>query len=256
MSTATTAPRSSFARIPAAFKLQFVVKTTFVTVPLFVFFSAWAIAVGILWWIHLVSDRGESGGSFARGMTEGIYSGASQAALWCLVFMAAYAASHTFPFAMALSFSRRVYLLGAFLAFTAVSLGFGTLFGLAALFERLTDGYGFHAYNFDLPFLTESAGIVGASILAAALCLLLMLVGFTIAILYRRLGLALTWTVLLGLGVVIAVIAMLITTNDGWPMLGDWYMDQTALTLALWLIPGVVLLGGASYALIRKATPA
>ncbi len=181
MSSEITDSRSSFARIPAAFRLQFVVRTTFVAVPLIVFFGAWAVAVGIGFWLHHLPA-----GPFTA--ENPFYAGASQAALWCLVFMAAYAASHTFPFAMALSFSRRVYVIGTFLAFAAVSATFGVAFALAALLERATDGYGIHAYTFDLPFLTESSGIAGAGLLAAALCLMLMLFGFCVVILYRRLA--------------------------------------------------------------------
>lgn len=255
MSTATTEKsmagqsRSSFARIPAAFRLQFVVKTTFVTVPLIVFFGAWAVAIGIALWLHRLPA-----GPFTA--EDPFHAGASQAALWCLVFMAAYAASHTFPFAMALSFSRRVYVIGAFLAFAAVSAVYGLAFALAALVERATDGYGIHAYTFDLPFLTDSAGIAGAGVLAAALCLLLMLFGFCVVILYRRLGLAGTWAVLLGVVVLLVVAAMLITTNEGWSQVWRWFGDQTTLTLSLWTLPAIGLLGAASYAMIRRAVPA
>lgn len=249
MTTTTTATetRSSFARIPAAFRLQFVVRTNFIHVPVMVFFAAWAIAVGIGVWLHNLPA-----GPFTED--EPFYAGASQAAVWCLAFMGGYAASHTFPFSMALSFSRRVYVLGTFMAFAAVSAAFGVAFSLAALLERVTDGYGIHAYTFDLPMLTESSGIVGAGALAAALCLMVMLLGFSVVILYLRLGLAYTWTVLLGIALLLILGVMLITTNEAWPAVGRWFGDQSSLDLALWTLPLSLVFAGNAYVLIRRAT--
>lgn len=111
-------------RIPAAFRLQFVVPTL-VTIPLLVFTVSWALALGIFLWIHAMMDGRDPASA-------PMYSGASQAALWTLTFMAGYAASHTFPFSLALSYSRRVFLTGAFLAFLAMSVVMGALFTLAA----------------------------------------------------------------------------------------------------------------------------
>lgn len=247
---ARTQPRSSFARVPAAFRLHFQVKSFLIHVPLMVFFAAWVIALGIGFWLDRVRDEGP------WTAEDPFYAGASQAVVWCLAFMAAYAASHNFPFSMALSFSRRVFLIGAYLAFAAVSVAYGVFFALGALLERVTDGYGMHVYTFDLPFLTESSGIAGAGALAAALCLMVMLVGFGVVIMHQRLGLTWTWTVLIGIGVILILAAMLITTNDGWPAVGRWFADQTALTLALWTLPVSLLVGCGSYALIRRATPA
>ena len=256
MSTTTTSttaasmqPRSSFARVPAAFRLHFQVKSFLIHVPLMVFFAAWAIALGIGFWL----DRVRAEGPWTA--EDPFYAGASQAVVWCLAFMAAYAASHNFPFSMALSFSRRVFLIGTYLAFAAVSAAYGVLFVLAALLERVTDGYGMHVYTFDLPFLTESSGIAGAGVLAAALCLMVMLVGFGVVILNLRMGLVWTWTVLLGLAVLVAVTGMLITSNDGWPAVGRWFSEQTSLTLALWTLPVSLVVGGGTYVMIRRATP-
>ena len=242
--------RSSFARVPAAFRLQFMVKTHFIHVPLLVFFSAWAIALGIGFWL----DRVRAEGPWTA--EDPFYAGASQAAVWCLAFMAAYAASHTFPFSMALSFSRRVFVLGAYLAFAAVSAAYGMAFFLVALLERVTDGYGIHSYTFDLPFLTESSGIAGAAVLAAALCLMVMLFGFGVVIMYQRMGLTWTWTVLIGIAVLVILAAMLITSNDGWPAVGRWFADQTALSLAMWTLPVSLVVGCGGYVMIRRATPA
>ena len=103
-------------RIPAAFRLQFIVPTNLIIVPAVVFVLVWAVSIGITLWIHAAaSDR--------VAAEEPMYGGASQAAVWTLGFMAAYTVTQTMPFAMALSFSRRTFVVGAYLAFVAVSAG-------------------------------------------------------------------------------------------------------------------------------------
>src|SRR5699024_12058363 len=129
-----TTPSTSWAsRIPAAFRLQFIVPSNFVIVPVVVFVLVWAIAIGITLWIHELAD-----GRVAA--KEPIYGGASQAAVWTLGFMAAYTVTQTLPFAMALSFSRRTVVVGAYLAFAAVSVAFGLGYRLAAWIGRVPDG--------------------------------------------------------------------------------------------------------------------
>lgn len=246
--------QSSYARIPSAFRLQFVVKSTFITAPLMVFFVAWAIAVGIGFWIHYVADRGEAGS--AAVAADPIYTGASQAVVWTLGFMAAYAASHTFPFSMALSYSRRVFVIGAFLAFAAVASAFGVAYGLVAALERVTDGYGIHAYHFDLPFLTQgTGGIFSAGLMTAVLCLCVMMFGFFWSILFRRVSITMMWVVALGLVAVLLAIVMIITQNQWWGEVGQWVTQQNALTLSGWLLLPAVGLTLINYLVIRKATP-
>lgn len=249
--SAVAEPRSSFARVPAAFRLQFAVPGNMIGVPVLVFAGAWALALGIVFWIHQADDRG------ADLAAEPIYTGASQAALWCLVFMAAYSATHAFPFSLALSYSRRVFVIGALLAFAALSLGFGAAYALAAWIEQLTDGYGIEAYNFALPYLVNGpGGVLSAGLMAAMLSLMIMLAGFGFTIVYRRLGLMLFWAVLLGLVVVLAAAVMLITVNGGWATVGEWIMNQSALSLSGWLTLPSVVFAVVSYGMIRKAVAA
>lgn len=240
--------RSSYARIPSAFKLQFVVPATLIWVPILVFAAAWGITVLIGLWVDGIAET-------RVAAEDRVYTGASQAAVWCLVFMAAYAASHTFPFSMALSYSRRVFILGAFLAFGVVSLVYGAAFALVAALERATNGYGVHFYIFDLPYLTESSGILAAGAFAALLCLLLMMVGFFWSILYRRVTVAVLWAVLLAVVVALAVAVLLITQNGGWDTVWQWFTEQTALSLTAWLVVPTIGMALLNYAVIRKATP-
>lgn len=249
VTTTETTRRSSYARIPSAFRLQFTVPSTLVWVPLLIFVAVWLMVAGVGIWVQAIADE-------RVAAEEPVYTGASQAALWCLVFMAAYTASHTFPFSMALSYSRRVFVIGAFLAFGLVSLGYGAAFALAGWVERVTDGFGVHFYTFDLPFLTAGqGGLLGAGTLAAVLCLFLMMFGFFWSILYRRVTVRMLWTVVLSLVAVLLVLVMLITQNAGWAGIWEWFTAQTAWSLAAWCVLPAVAVTVINYLVIRKATP-
>jgi len=235
-------------RIPSAFRLQFIVPTNLVMVPAVVFLLVWAVAIGITLWIHATVD-----GRIAA--EEPMYGGASQAAVWTLGFMAAYTVTQTLPFAMALSYSRRTFVVGAYLAFAAVSVGFGVAYMAAAWIERVTDGFGIHAYQFDTPFMTGSNGILGAGVLAAALALAVMVVTFLFAAIFRRVSILGFWTVLIGLAAVLAAVALLVIRNIGWSGIGDWFLTQTALSGATYLLGTAVLAGILGYVILRRDTP-
>lgn len=239
------ASRSSFARVPSAFKLQFTVPSQMIWVPLSVFFGVWALAVGIGLWARYLGD----------GEGDPFYTGASQATVWCLAFIAAYSASHTFPFSMALSYSRRVFVLGAFLAFAAVSAGFGALFSIAILVERATGGLWAQSYTFDLPFMTQNAGVLGAGVLAGTLCLGAMMIGFFWSILYRRVSLALLWAIALALVAMLAVSIMVFTQNGWWPQVFDWLAVQSSYSFAGWVLLLTLGLTAVNYLVIRRAVP-
>lgn len=249
--SAVAEERSSFARVPAAFRLQFAVPAGLIGVPAMVFLAAWAISLGIVVWIDQAVDRGP------EPAMEPLYTGGSQAALWTLVFMAAYSATHTFPFAMALSYSRRVFVFGVFLAFAALSSGFGAAFALSAWIEQLSDGYGIEAYNFNLPYLTDGpGGLLSTGLVAAVLCLVLMLFGFGITMLFKRVGLIIFWVILLGLFVILVTAVMLVTVNEAWGPVWGWLQNQTALSMSGWLMLPTLGLAVLSYWTIRKAVPA
>lgn len=252
MSSVDTAPSAGIgatssgrSRIPAAFRLQFTVPSQLIWVPLVVFLASWAIGTGIGVWIHLVTDA-DAGAVIT-------ITGASQATIWTLGILAAYVCSHTFPFALALSYSRRVFMIGASLAFAAVSAGFGLACGLAALVEEATDGFGVGSFTFALSYLTDD-GLLAFGLLAAALTFAVMQFGFFWASLYRRVGLVQLWIVIIVIVVILAVGAMLITTYEGWPSVGRWMLAQHIAGFAGWL--GLLgLLGvGVNYAIIRRST--
>lgn len=244
-SRATSAPgSSSWRRLPAAFRLQFSVPTAMIGVPILVFMTSWVLAMIILLWIRIQFDPSEP-----------LYApGATQSTIWAMAFMAAYSASHSFPFSLALSYSRRIFAAGAYSAFAVVSAGFGLAFALAAWIEELTGGFGLDLYTYNVPFLVDSAGVPGLGVLAATVCLFFMMVGFFWAILYRRVTLAVLWTIIVGLAVIIVATILLISYAGGWSHIGAWFLEQTTVTMAAWLFGITVVLATVNYAVLRRAT--
>lgn len=243
-------PRSTTwaSRIPAAFRLQFIVPGNFIIVPAVVFGLVWAVAIGITLWIHATVD-----GRIASAQP--MYGGASLAAVWTLGFMAAFTVTQTLPFAMALSFSRRTFVVGAYLAFAAVSMGYGVAFGIAAWIERVTNGFGIHAYQFDIPVMTSSNGLVGAGLLAAALAFVVMVLAFLFAVVFRRTSVLGFWTIMVALLAAAGVVVMLIVQNIGWPGIGRWFVSQTALTGTAYLLAVSAVAAVLGYLALRRATP-
>ena len=240
--------RSSFARVPAAFRLQFAVPYSFIWLPLIIFALSWLFGLGIVVLIDSqMPDRIPEQEPLAS-------TGAAQATIWYLAFMAAYTASHTFPFSVALSYSRRVYLIGTYLTFLVVSLGYGVAAMLAYWIERATDGFGLHVYVFGSPVFEDVGGALGVGSFAAVVVLFFMCFGFFWAILYRRVSIPILWTVIIGVIAVILGAVAVVTLNSWWINVGMWFVDQNAFTLAGWGLLATILLGGLNYVLIRKAT--
>lgn len=257
MTTATSTPsvpaaspkRSSFARVPAAFRLQYAVPWSFIWLPLIIFAISWAFGYGILALIDSqMVDRIPS----EQDMLSAI--GAAQAPIWYLAFMAAYTASHTFPFSVALSYSRRVYLIGTYLTFVVTALGYSAMAMLAYWIERTTDGFGRHLYIFGIPGFENYGGVFGIGAAASVLVLFFMCFGFFWAILYRRVSIPILWAVIIAVIAGVLGVVALITINDGWPTVGLWFVEQTAFSLAAWGLLATIVLGALNYWLIRRAT--
>lgn len=241
-------PTSWATRIPAAFRLQFIVPTNLIIVPTVVFLLVWAVSIGITLWIHAAVDG-------RIPAEEPMYGGASQAAVWTLGFMAAYTVTQTLPFAMALSFSRRTFVVGAYLAFVAVAAGFGVAYTLAAWIERVTNGFGIHAYQFDTPFMTGTNGLAGAGVLAATITLTAMIVTFMFASVFRRVSVLAFWTFLVALAAVLGAAVLLIVQNAGWSAIGAWFLRQTALSGSAYLLGIALVAAVLGYVILRRDTP-
>lgn len=247
--TDTTAADPMPSRIWAVFRMQFLVRHTFIYVPIMVFVGTWLAAIGVGALIELINDSPSSA-------ADPVYGGVSQASVWALLGMAAYSVSHTMPFAMALSFSRRTYVLGTLLAFVVLAAAYGLLYTGAALVESATNGFGIHHYHFALPFLIENGGYPGTGFFAFTVVLLSMLMGFLGASVYRRFSMLTFWAVgilaLLGIAVTVVLLGRL----AGWDSMWQWFLEQSTFSFGGWLLLASAVIAAVSYTVLRRATPA
>ena len=159
-----------------------------------------------------------------------------------------------FPFALGMSVTRRAYYLGTWLFAVVEAAVFGTVLLALRQVEVATDGWGMSLAYFgvdalrsDNPALQWLAYVV-PFLLVASLggCLGLVMMRWS----YNGL-----LTVVAGLIVAAGLTVIVVTRQDWWGAIGDWFADQSAAALfAGWPLPvavGFALLG---FATIRRAT--
>lgn len=230
----------SINRTWAIMRMQLVNKMTFIWTPLIIIAGSFLLSLTI--WL-LIPEAARENGTLAG----------SQAVFWYLVPVGVMTMSYTFPFSQGMSVSRRSFYIGSVATFALFAAALSVFFFVLGLIERATDGWGSHATFFslwvrDYPWY-EGLGLVFG--LALVLCML----GFAFATVYKRwgaLGLVLSCTVL---GVVLVAGVALATWNELWPQVGAWFAAQTPGTVALWSIAVAAVTALASYAILRKTTP-
>ena len=160
-----------------------------------------------------------------------------------------------FPFAFAMSVTRRAYYLGSWLYATAVAAVWGAMLVVLRLVEDATDGWGIalryfgveplHQDNLALQYLA----FVVPFLLTAGVGAFLGLV----VVRWRTNGVL---TLVAALVVLSGLTTIVVSRGGWWGAIGGWFADQPAAALsAAWPLPFVVVLGGLGYAVIRRATP-
>lgn len=220
-------------------RLQLINRQTFIWVPLIILGSATVISILI----------------YAMIPTDGPkYGGGGQAPLWYFFAIGISAMTLTFPFSQAMSITRREFFAGTMLTAILGSAFLGVIFLIGGGIEMATNGYGINGYVFYLPWLWE-AGLFGAFLVYFTLALLLFVVGFTGATIYKSWGPMVLTYVGIGLALVLVGLVFLATRLELW--LDVWRTIGTlgALGLALWGLVVVAVLAGVSFLAFRRAIP-
>ncbi|WP_341728938.1 hypothetical protein [Brooklawnia sp.] len=144
-------------RIVKVARLYLITPISFALVPLLVLAGAFAITLAIFAAIPGDSVRVEGG---------------SQAPMWSLLAIAAIALSHHFPFSQAMSISRREYFAGTMLYATGISLVLALTYLVGGAIEAATDGWGFDAYFFSMPWLWDQGVLVTVALASTAYLML------------------------------------------------------------------------------------
>ncbi|GEE01020.1 hypothetical protein nbrc107696_14660 [Gordonia spumicola] len=239
MTTATPALRTG-----KVIRMQLINKQTFVWMPLLILASSFAITMMVYGVIaYSVSDR-----------TEPMYGGGSQAPLWYFLVVGVQALSFTFPFAQALSISRREFFFGTYATAILTSLTLTAAFLAGGGIERATDGWGFDAYFFYLPWIWEQGPVVALA-LYFTIAMFAFTVGFWAATLYKRFNLIGLLSTGVGIAVVIVLTALALSWAGEWPAFGRWIVDLAPIDVAGLFLAVDAVLAGVSYLTIRRAIP-
>lgn len=222
-------------------RMQLINKQTFVWVPLLVIGAAFVISWLIFAILRLPSDASA-------------FNGAAQAPLWYFAVIGVQSLTLTFPFAQALSVTRRTFFLGTTLVALASGVVIATLYVLLAPVEQATNGWGVRSNMFNVVWVTDGPWY-HAWVFFLALTMVFFQSGFWAATIYKRWGATVLTTVLIGLGLVLVGLLALVAWQDWWAHLGSWFVAQTPLSLGGWMFAFAAVLATSAFLALRRAIP-
>lgn len=226
-------------RVLNVVRMQWINRTTFITIPLIVLGGAFLVSVLIYAMIPADGPK---------------YGGGAQAPLWYFLVIGIQSLTLGFPFSQALSITRREFFLGTTLAAATTALPLSAVYIIGGLIEKATDGWGVNGWMFYLPWLWAD-GIGSAWLFYFVAPMLFFLVGFFLSTLYKRFGMTVLTIILIGLAAVAMVAVALITRFEAWGAVGAWFVATSITGWGLYLLLAALVLAGLSLLMIRRAVP-
>lgn len=220
-------------------RMQLVTKWTYVGSPLLILAVTFILSLAIFALIPVSAPK---------------FSGGSQAPLWYFMVLGIQGMTMAFPFSQALSISRRAYFQGTLGVFSALAVVMTVIYLLGAMVERATGGWGMNGYFFNIPWISEGPWY-GTGVFFFAAMMLMFILGFWFATIFKRWGTTGLLVSLIGTGVLLVGIIAVTTVNEWWGSVGAWSSEQSPLTLGLWAVVLSALLAGGSFLTLRRATP-
>lgn len=228
-------------RIFKVARMQLINKWTFIGIPLWILASAFLVTMAIWGLVR------------KAGAEEVLYSGGAQAPMWYFLALGIQALTLTFPFSMAMSVSRRTFYLGTVALFSICALLLSIFYYLMGLVEVATNGWGINGQFFALGWVAENNAVIQIAFYWVLMSLLFM-VGFFSATLYMRWRTTGVLIFSIGLALMLLGAAAVITFGDNWAAVGQWLASWTAGSVTVLAAFLAVLMAGASYMTLRKAT--
>lgn len=183
-----------------------------------------------------------------------IYTGGLSSIYIFMLVGGAIVVAGTFPFAIGFSVRRRDYFLGTMAMAVAVSAAWAVLLGMLSLIEAdVIRNWGVDLHFFHLPYFSDGSFLGELWVYFVAM-LLMFLLGFLPASIYQRFGRVGMYTLFGVSGLAGSVLTLAGTYWNWWGTIFGWLARQTALELAWWMVPVIIVCALASYALLRKAT--
>jgi hypothetical protein len=223
-------------------RMQLINKQTFVWVPLIVLASSFVMSLAI--YAILASS----------GLPGPFYGGGSQAPLWVLMFVGIASLTLTFPFSQAMSVTRREFFLGTMLAAAMCAALLAVVFAVGGMIEDWTNGWGINGYFFALDWIVED-GPLGAAFFYFVMAMLIFMLGFWSATVYKRSGALLLTLIWVGVGALLLIAIWAITRFEAWGDVISFLVSLGAVGLAAWGLVLTVVLGGISYLTLRRTVP-
>ncbi len=226
-------------RVLNVVRLQFLNRQTYLGIPLIILGGTLLLSVLIF---QLIPGTGPK-----------YAGGAAGAPLWYFSAMGSLSLTLTFPFALALSVTRREFHLGTLLTAALASVMLAGIYCTIAVVETATGGWGVNGY---VSFPGLGGDQLGVAFLAYfTLSMLFFGVGYLGAAVFKRWGgtvffAALTAVVLLLAGAVTLVVRM----GAGAGVVA-WVGAQGFAGLAAWILLLVALMWAGSYLVVRRLTP-
>jgi hypothetical protein len=162
---------------------------------------------------------------------------------------------YTYPFAMAMSLTRREYINGSVALAALFAGGLAGLYALGRFAEEATGGFGIGFHYFGLVGWFSWFAWWEQWLFLTGLTLMLFMAGFCATTVFKRGGaLRLVAEITAWTMSFVGVIA-LVTWQEWWPAVGEWFLALTPATAGGWIlvVAGVLSLG--AYWSIRKAVP-
>lgn len=235
---APAAPKRLGSRTLNVVRLQLINTQSFVWVPLIVLAGAALVSVIII--------------SLIPGDDVKVV-GAANAPLWYFVALGVQAMTLAFPFSQAMSITRREFYIGTLIMGAIGSALMATIFIVLAGIEALTDGFGLNGRIAYLPYLFEP-GWVSAWLSYFTATMLLFVIGFWMATIWKRFGTLAVVVVGVALGLVVVGAIFVITKAGVWVDVITWFVNTGAFALTVGGLAVTVVLALGSYATLRRAT--
>lgn len=229
-------------RIIKVARMQLINKWTFIGVPLLILASAFIVSMAIFWLVRR-----------AEGTAEVMYGGGAQAPMWYFLALGIQSLTMTFPFSLAMSVSRRTFYLGTVALFGISALVLSTFYYLMGLVEKATGGWWLNGRFFALEWVADNNWLIQI-LFYFVLMLLLFMVGFWVATIYMRWRTSGLLVFFIGLALLLLGSVFYVTLSEKWGVFWAWAVTWTAGGVALWGGAVAVLMAGASYLTLRKAT--
>ena len=205
-------------------------------------------------WLLVSGNLDEAQAANASEGTQ--YSGASSWIFFYMMVVAVQAMNLTFPLALGYGSTRRDFYLGSALTFVLLSAGWAIALTILSALETATNGWGVHLRMFTaIYFGGGETEIWQRLVIFFCVMLFFFFTGAAFAAVYVRwkaFGLVLSFLVL---GAALVGVIALFTYTQTWNLVGEFFANNQAIGVGLWLLVPTAVAGIAGYLVLRRATP-